>query len=172
MTVEAPPRPPQHRERDPEALIEEARQRARRRRLLYLAAVLVIVVAGAAVGGTYYLLRAESAESQAQEVDQQLPRSLKDTFFVLLSAKGPATAEISIMRANGTGMRRLARAWAEPPALSPQGSAIAYARTRDGLLAGTALFVLEMNSRRTRRITRRSEEHTSELQSRENLVCR
>jgi hypothetical protein len=49
---------------DPEALIEEARQRARRRRLRTLAAVLALIALG---GGTYWIIRGVGSNSPAVE---------------------------------------------------------------------------------------------------------
>src|SRR5207249_10108219 len=55
------------------------------------------------------------------------------------------------------------------PRWSPDGQRLLYASTSDG---AAQIYVRWMDSGQIAKVTRRSEEHTSELQSRFDLVCR
>src|SRR5690606_41016993 len=81
--------------------------------------------------------------------------------------------EIWVMDADGSNKQRLTDhpAMDSNPVWSADGSAILFESWRDGNLE---IYRMNADGSDVRRLTsnERSEEHTSELQSRENLVCR
>src|SRR5688572_32312795 len=108
----------------------------------------------------------------ADSAEADLPRWSPDGTRLLFQSVRGGNYDIAVINADGSGYRRLTTA-PEYDGLarwSPDGKRIAFL---SGDQRQDFLYIMDSDGGRKSRISdRRSEEHTSELQSQSNLVCR
>jgi TolB protein len=174
VAVTAPPRPSRSNdpvdgeEREVEALIEEARQRARRRRRSYAASVALAAVVGIALyvgfGHTGQPRTASPAPGERLGAAAATLRSKIAFLREVNGAGGQSSDELYVMNADGSGQRRLAQsltgnhstAWSPDGrklvfAMRPLGSAKVCDRAGD---CNEELFVINADGSGLRRLTR------------------
>jgi hypothetical protein len=143
VSVSAPPRPPDRVDRsEPEALIQEARERARRRRRRYAAGLVLAALTGlvvaTALGRTALTLRgghpnaglSSAASTRAGPVIAFLRGG------PAFRSAAPYRLELELIHADGSGLRRLARGpWSRDdagfravPSWSPDGRRLVFAK--------------------------------------------
>jgi Tol biopolymer transport system component len=159
VTVTAPPRPlrpndPVGRD-EPEALIEEARQRARRRRRIYSAIAVLVALSGI----TVFTVLERSAQSQtaspALSARSSVPPRAADSKIAFIRGPGnrPPPWAYYLMNADGSGQRNLTREWGLDgfPGWSPDGEKILFGSERDG---NWEIYLMNADGSGLRRLTR------------------
>ena len=146
MTVAAPPRPPnpgdplEHERPDPEALIEEARERARQRRRKYTALATLVALVGVAAFAIFDRVAHSQTASPAPSARPGAPAGAARSQIAfsrnLAGCSCDGHKELHVMNPDGSGQRLLARetglgdmAW------SPSGRDILFAREGNLIVA-------------------------------------
>jgi TolB protein len=177
VSVSAPPRRP-HRvdHADPEALIEEARERARRRRRRYAAGLVLAALAGlvvvTALGRTALTLRGSHPNAALSSAASKRARPV--IAFLrgnpAFRSAAPYQLELDLINADGSGLRRLAHGpWSRDdqgfravPGWSPDGRKLAFTKRleRSGAPCRPAgrcndeIYVINADGTGLRRLTR------------------
>ena len=145
MSLSAPPRPPDRVDHaDPEALIQEARERARRRRRRYAAGLVLAALAGVvvvtALGRTALAPRRSHSHASPSRAASERAGPVIAVLRAHPASRSAASAsyelELDLVNADGSGLRRLAHGpWSRDDALiravpewSPDGRKFVFAK--------------------------------------------